>query len=197
MRRQRDDINRFFEYDVDINTRTVYLGSYGGEGDAEVDSRMAERAIKALHLLDSQNRKAITIILNSTGGDVYHGMSVYDAIKACKSKVTIKVMGQAMSMGAVILQAGHKRLIAPNARVMIHYGSMGLEPNHSKIFKKWADECARLDVEMENLLLERIKQTNPRFTRKKLQELCNFDTIMTASEAVQLGLADGIIGDTE
>jgi ATP-dependent Clp protease, protease subunit len=191
----KESIDRFYDYDIHIETRTIYIGSVEADiekGESGVDSRMSERAIKALHLLDQKN-EPITIIMSNPGGDWYYGMAIYDAIKACESHVTIKVMGLAMSMGAVILQAADERLMAPNAKFMLHYGYMGMTENHSKIFKRWADESEKINENMELIFLENIKEKHPNFTLQQVKELLNFDTIYNAQETVDIGLADGII----
>lgn len=189
----RDDVDKLYDYDLYIPSRTIYMGSVRDDenGESGVDSVMAERVIKALHLLD-QKDEPITIIMNNPGGDWFHGMAIFDAIKGCKSHITIKVMGMAMSMGAVILQAADARVMAPNSRFMIHYGYMGMNSTHAKIFKQWADESERLNVEMENIFLEKIQKIHPDFTRNKLKKLLDYDTILTAQETIDLGLADSI-----
>lgn len=188
----RDDVDKLYDYDLYIPSRTIYMGSIEStfDGDSGVDAIMAERVIKALHLLD-QKDEPITIIMNNPGGDWYHGMAIYDAIKACRSHVTIKVYGMAMSMGAVILQAADKRIMMPNARFMMHYGYMGWE-GHAKTFDKWADENKELNKQMEQILLKKIKEIKPTFTLKQVEELLNHDTIYNANETVAMGLADEV-----
>jgi ATP-dependent Clp endopeptidase proteolytic subunit ClpP len=196
----RDDIDKFFDYGLDVPNRTIYMGSIPSEHDEEsgVDFSMAEYTIKAIHILESlapEGDKPITIIMNNPGGDYYHGMAIYDAIKNCRNHVTIKVFGHAMSMGSIILQAADERILAKNSRVMIHFGTMGLGHTHTKIFIKWAEETKIQDDEMIDVLLEKIREKNPSFQKKRLQELCNFDTILNSSEAIALGLADKILGE--
>ena len=152
---------------------------------------MAERVIKALHILD-QKAEAITIIMNNPGGDWYHGMGIYDAIKGCQSEVTVKVYGMAMSMGAMILQAADHRQVSPNSKIMVHYGYMSWGGD-SKKFQKWAEECKRTDIEAEDILLARIQDKHPTFKIEQLREMLRDDTILTAQEAVNLGLADDIL----
>jgi len=69
------------------------------EVESGTDAKMAESLIKNLVILENINKEPITIIMNNIGGDVYHGIAIYDAIKACESRVTIKVFGSAQSMG--------------------------------------------------------------------------------------------------
>ena len=194
-RKPYDDVEKFFSCDLFLPTRTLYMGSCDTDWDGNdkgVDYVMAERVVKGLLVLDHTAPKppsdnTITVVMNNPGGDVYHGLAIYDAIKACTSHVTIKAMGHAMSMGAVILQAADERLLTPNSRVMIHYGYQGHSTNHPRIVQKWNEEYKRVD------LLQRIRERHPTFALEKLRELLLFDTIFSAQEAVDLGLADGLV----
>lgn len=194
----KDDLDRFMEHSVHLSTKTIYMGSehVDVEGDAEsgTDASMAARMIKAIHHLDSSTDSSIplTIIMNNVGGNEYHGMAIYDAIKACKSKTIIKVFGHAMSMGSIILQAADERIMAPNARVMIHYGSWGV-CDHPKVTYKWAAEGKKFDRWMMNVYMDKIKEKNPEFSKKKLDKMLDFDTFLDADQAVELGLADAVL----
>ena len=231
------DIDKWFDLNVDIDTRTIYMGSTGYTGDDSetgVDHSMAEYFIKGMHTLESKNNKPILIIMNNPGGDWYHGMAIYDAIKYSSCECTIKVYGHAMSMGSIILQAADHRIMMPNSRFMIHYGYDG-KAGHAKIVYKWADEGKRVNWEMENLYLEKmldyetatgkklesaldaiVNKANEldfpkkvhikyKFSTKReerreqlrvvLANLLNYDTILTPTETISLGLADSIFGD--
>lgn len=193
----RDDVDKFHDADIYIPQRTIYMGSVSIEDEVEsgVDASMAERLIKNLTILDNLNNEPITIIMNNPGGDWYHGIGIYDAIANAKSHVTIKVYGMAMSMGAVILQAADERVISPRSKFMIHYGTMAINNTHSKIFDKWSEENKKINKEMEQIFLDKIREKHPDFKLKKLEEMLNFDTILTARETVDLGLADKVIGE--
>lgn len=190
-----DDIEIFYEYGIHVPTRTLYMGSESADwdgGETGVDYLMAERVIKGLRLLDSFADTPITIVMNNLGGDVIHGMAIYDAIKACRSQVTVRATGHAMSMGSIILQAADVRHITPNSWFMIHYGTDSMH-NHSKIVQQWAKWADRYNTIMEDLYLERIRQKHPNFTRAKLKKMLNFDTILDAKATVELGLADEVV----
>lgn len=192
----RDNLEHFFDYDMYGPTRTIYMGSASYENGEEsgTDGAMAERVIKALHILDTdapEGDKPITIIMNNPGGDEYHGMAIFDAIKACKNLVIVKVYGHAMSMGSIILQAADVRIMAPNSRMMVHYGTWGIH-DHPKTVYKWAEEGKKFDSWMENLYLEKIREKHPNYPLSKVQQMCNFDHFLSASEAVELGLADEV-----
>ena len=130
--------------------------------------------------------------MNNTGGDVYHGLAIFDAIKTCKNHVNIIVYGHAMSMGSIILQAADERIMTPNSRMMIHYGEDGVWA-HPKIVLQWAKEGKKINEWMLDLYLEKIREKHPKFTRKKVDDICDFDTFFNAQEAVDMGLADRIL----
>lgn len=164
-------------------------------GESGVNSLMAERVIKGLHVLDTSAPsldKPITIQMNNPGGEVVHGMAIYDAIRLCQNHVTVIVYGRAMSMGSIILQAADERIMTENSKFMIHYGYFGLS-DHQKTVYQWVDESRKYDSWMEGMYLERIKEKHPLFTHGELEKMLNFDTILTAQETVELGLADRVI----
>lgn len=197
MRRLRSDfVDQFFTDHIHVDLRTIYMGSFGDNDGAEngVDYLMSEKAVKALFILDRQapdGDKPITIILNSPGGDVNHGLAVYDAIKSCKNKTSVVVYGRAMSMASVLLQAANERILKPSSVLMVHYGTFSIETTSQSAIN-WAKEEERINRWMEDVYLEKIREKHPRFTRDKLKELLKADTILPASEAIELGLADRI-----
>jgi len=219
---KKDDVDQFMENDIYLPTRTIYMGSlhYVDDVESGTDHAMAERMIKALHILDSQARqgdKPITIIMNNIGGDEYHGMAIYDAIKNCINRVRIKVYGHAMSMGSIILQAADDRSMSKSSHIMIHYGTFGTV-DHAKISYKWSEEGKKFDRMMEDIFLEKIgdkqitlekyltligkkdeipkgnaKNKKISIGRKQLEEMLNFDTFFDAETALELGFIDEII----
>jgi len=197
-RHNRDDIDRFHDYKLYLPTRTIFMGSENIEIDSEsgCDAAMAERTIKNLHILENLNQEPITIQMNNIGGDVNHGLAIYDAIKSCQSHVKIVVFGHAMSMGSIILQAAKERIMAPNASQMIHYGSLGVD-KHAKTAYKIVDEFKRIDKWMEKMYLEKIVEKHPLYKLGRLQKLLDHDTFLTARESVALGLADKVLGENE
>ena len=195
-RLNRDDIDKFHDYKLYVPTRTIYMGSELADDDGEsgTDALMAERFIKNLTILDSLSNEAITVIMNNVGGDEYHGMAIYDAIRHCNSNVTIKVFGHAMSMGSVILQAADNRLMSPNSRQMVHYGTMEIS-GHAKTVQRVSREYSKLDKWMEKVYLERIKERHSSYTLEQLQAILDHDTFLTAKESVAMGLADEILSE--
>ena len=131
--------------------------------------------------------------MNIIGGEEPYGLAIYDAIKTCTHDTIIKVYGQCMSIGAWILQAGTRRLLSPNSLVMIHTGTWGFGEDHPESVRSWLKVYEKSEEQFENILLDRIWQKNPDFTREKLHDILRFDTIFTPQEAIDLGLADEII----
>jgi ATP-dependent protease ClpP protease subunit len=162
----------------------------------ETDHEMAEMFIKNLHMLEVVNKEPITIIMNNIGGDEFDGMAIYDAIRASECQVTIKVSGNAMSMGSIILQAADVRLMYPHAKFMIHYGTPVLVNSEGSAQNnyRWIEESKKFDKMMEDLFLSKIHKKIPDFKLSSLRKLLEFDTILGAEEALRYNFIDGIIG---
>lgn len=199
----KDDIEIFFEYGVHMPTRTLTVVSQAYEddgGETGVDFCMAERVIKGLHLLESAapgGDNPITIIMNNPGGDVTHGMAIYDAIKACKNFVTIKVKGNACSMGGYILQAADERIMTPNSVFMFHEGYEAHSNNHPQIIRNWMKYNDAMGKILDKILLDKInakrdKDNKAHMSAAHFKKLNQFDTILTPEQAVEWGLCDKI-----
>jgi ATP-dependent Clp protease protease subunit len=188
MARNREDLDRWFDYSVYAPKRLIYIG----DGDDEVNANVHELAVKGLTFLDSWSDAPITIYLNSKGGDWYSGMGIYDTIKSLRSHVTMIVTGSAMSMGSLILQAADLRVMSPYSVMMIHDGSDVLE-GPTKTVERWADFSKKTRKQVYQIYLRRIKERKPRYSVKQVETLCSHDTIFTAQEAIDLGLADKLL----
>lgn len=195
MKLKDSDIHLFHENKLLIPKRTIYLGSesYDREGDETgTDSFMVEKLIKNFEILECMGSGAITIIMNNCGGDVHSGMAIFDRIKLSPCNITIKVFGEASSMGSIILQAADLRLMAPNAVQLIHYGAFAVS-KEAKSAYKFVDEFKRIDKFMEKLYMEKIKKKDSLYKLSRLQRLLSHDTYLTAQQSVDLGLADKIL----
>jgi len=187
---RRDDSDRFFDYDIHVPSRTIFMGGECNEG-------MAERFLKGMRLLDPHSQQGITVIMNNTGGDEYHGLAIYDAIATATAHVTIIAYGHAMSMGSWIPQAADARIMAPNATMMLHYGSWGGYELESIHVNTMARENKRLTKLMEAEYLRRIREVQPKFPTSRLRKMLTEEIYLTAHEAVELGLADSVLGEEE
>lgn len=182
----KEHINYFFEYGMDISTKTLYLGS-GDSSDCDVDEVLAANIIKGLRILSSiRPDDPINIIVNSQGGDTQHGLAIYDAIRMVSTPVYVTVLGHCYSISAWILQAGRVRRMTPNSSMMIHHGA-----GRKDAFEREQDKRCT------DILLSRIREKHPGFTEAKLDKLLLKDTYLFPEEALELGLIDEITHVTE
>lgn len=180
---------QFHDNGIYLPTRTVYID---GDQDVGITNEMSACAIKNLHILDTMSTGDINVIFNCDGGDTIIGMAIYDAILACKNHVKMTVYGHASSMGSIILQAADERIMAPNAVLMVHMGQASYD-GHPKVVEAWRKFDKHLDSLHETIYLAKIKAKKPRFTKDQLQKMLEHDTILTAQEAVDMGLADRVL----
>lgn len=135
-------------------------------------------------------KQPLTVVLNSPGGSVLDGLALYDHIEDLRRnghRVTVKVRGMAASMGGILLQAGDKRVVGPEAMVLIHAVSAGTvgEVNH---MQDRVDFSKRLWEKLSKVLARRSKMTAEQIREKSFK----FDWWLSAEEAVELGFADEI-----
>jgi ATP-dependent Clp protease, protease subunit len=190
-----NEIEKFHQDNIFISSRTIYFGGQDfmfGEGGDVVNSSTVAQLIKNIHILDCMNSQPITIMLNTPGGSWEDGIAVYDIIQKIKSPIIMLGMGKIYSMGSVILQAGDKRYLTKNTSVMIHDGTDGYV-GQAKAFESWAKFSKDVRMTMYNIYYERMKIKNPKITLKEIEDLCSHDTIFNSEEAVNVGLADGIM----
>lgn len=185
-----ESVKTFFEHGVDLRLRTVYVGSvtFDAAGSARgLDARMAEYVIKDIILLNCFNSDPIRMIMNNSGGSVCDGYAIYDAIASSQSPVDIEVLGQAMSMGAVIMQAGRNRAVYPNTQIMIHDGYLSFEGMPTRSAEAWAKFGKRERNRMYKIFSERTGHPIS-FWREKFSH----DYLIDPKEALDLGLVDEI-----
>jgi ATP-dependent Clp protease protease subunit len=156
----------------------------------EVSDRSAEEIVKKILFLDGAGDGDITMYINSPGGVISSGLAIYDAMCNAKSDVSTVVMGQAASMGAVLLCAGvqGKRAAWPHARVLIHQplisGNMYGPASDIQI---QAEEMLRTRENLNKILASHTGQT-----LKKIAEDTDRDYFMSADEAKKYGIVDKI-----
>ena len=191
----KEDIDRYFDYSCYAPGRFLYLGSTNAEteeGESGTDCEMAEYFIKGLTYLESVNKKPITVYANNLGGDWYHGMAIYDAIRASNCHIAMIALGYACSMGSIILQAADTRIISPSCVFMIHDGTEAIS-GHPTDVVRWANQIPKIRERMYEIYKQRMKVKNPRITLKQIEKLCDHDTIYSAKEAVEKGFADWVL----
>jgi len=156
----------------------------------EVNDASASVVVAQLLFLEGQDpSKDISVYINSPGGSVTAGMSIFDTMQYIKCDVSTICMGMAASMGAFLLAAGTKgkRLSLPNSDIMIHQPSGGAQGQATDIMIH-ADHIIRTKKKLNTILAERTGQ--PYDVIAKDTERDNF---MTAQEALEYGLIDKII----
>ena len=158
----------------------------------EVSDEMANAVCAQLLFLQSQDaEKEISVYVNSPGGSVAAGLAIYDTMQFVKCPVATYCIGQAASMGAVLLAAGAKgrRHALPNARIMIHQPWGGAEGKASDI-EITAREILRLKEVLNGILAKHSGKTVEEVTRDT-----DRDHFMSAAEAKEWGLVDRIVAE--
>jgi ATP-dependent Clp protease protease subunit len=178
-----------------LNERIVFL-------NGPVDDHSANLIVaQLLHLESIDSEKDINFYINSPGGSVTSGLSIYDVMQFVKPDVATYVMGQACSMGSFLAQAGTpgKRFVLPESRTMIHRVSSGTPGTRGSVHvQELQFEDAVRAMEESKRLNERLTQLYVKHntagkTYNELFETMKFDTFLSAEEAVEFGLADKVV----
>ena len=164
--------------------------------DTAVEDHSASLIVAQLLFLESENPdKDIHFYINSPGGVITAGMSIYDTMQFIRPDVSTIVMGQACSMGSFLAQAGapDKRLMLPHARHMIHQPSGGARGMQSDIEIQY-QEITKMKTMLTELY---VKHNTAGKTYADFEKDMDRDTFMSASEALAYGLVDRIIDKRE
>jgi len=170
--------------------------------DTDVNSHSSSLIVSQMLYLEAENPEAdILFYINSPGGSVTAGLSIYDTMQFIKPDVSTIVIGQAASMGSFLAQAGAKgkRLVLPESRTMIHRVSSGTPGTKGSVHVQELEfEDAKRHFDESKYLNQRLTELYVRHNtaNKTYDELFNdmkFDTFLSAEEAVQYGLADEVI----
>ena len=150
--------------------------------------------VAQLLFLESENpKKEISMYINSPGGIVTSGLSIYDTMRYIKPKISTLCIGQAASMGSLLLTAGEKgqRFSLPNSRIMVHQPSGGFQGQASDI----ALHAKEILLLKERLNLIYVKHTGQKLT--EVEKALDRDNFMTAEDAQKWGIIDKIIVNRE
>ena len=167
-----------------LKERIVFIGS-------EITDDLANVVVAQLLFLQSEDAtKDVSVYINSPGGSVTAGLAIYDTMQFLKCDVVTYCIGQAASMGAVLLTAGSKgkRHALPGARIMIHQPWGGAQGTASDIHIQ-AQEILRLKEHLNGILAKH--------TGKSIKEIAkdtDRDFFMSAAEAAAYGLVDDVLG---
>lgn len=155
-----------------------------------VEDYMANLVVAQLLFLESENPdKDIHLYINSPGGSVTAGLSIYDTMQFIKPDVSTMCIGQAASMGAFLLSAGHtgKRYCLPNSRVMIHQPSGGAQGQASDIHIH-AQEILKIRERLNKIMAQHTGQDFDTISRDTER-----DNFMDAEQAREYGLVDHVL----
>ena len=170
-----------------LKDRIIFIGS-------GIDDIVANVVIAQMLFLQMEDRERdINIYINSPGGSVTAGMAIYDTMQFVKPKVCTYCVGQAASMGAVLLAAGAKgkRYALPNARVMIHQPWGGVQGQASDISIQ-AKEILKMKDRINEILAKNTGQP-----LDKIQKDTDRDYFMSSQEALEYGIVDEIFAESK
>jgi ATP-dependent Clp protease protease subunit len=154
-----------------------------------VEDYMASVITAQLLFLEAENpKKEISMYINSPGGVVTSGMAIYDTMQYIRAPVSTVCIGQAASMGSLLLTAGEKdmRFALPNARIMVHQPSGGFQGQASDI-ERHAQEILDMRARLNKIYVQHTGQT-----LRKIEDALERDTFMTAEQAKDFGLIDTV-----
>jgi ATP-dependent Clp protease protease subunit len=196
-RYSKESIDHFFDYGLFPSKRIMYIGSAKEDLDGSesgIDYLMTEKTIKGVTYLNTVSEKPIIIIMDSPGGDWYHSLAIYDIIKSTRCHITIIAVGYCCSAGSVVLQAADLRVISPSCMFLIHDGTTELS-DHTRNVESQAQQSKLDRKRMYEIYEGKMKEKNPKITIKQIEKLCTIDKIYSPQEAIDVGLADELLGD--
>ncbi len=165
-----------------LKDRIVFIGT-------PIDDAVANLVIAELLFLETEDPdRDVQVYINSPGGVVEAGLGIYDTMRYIKPDVATICVGQAASMGAVLLAGGThgKRYALPNARVMIHQPSGGAQGRASDM-RIWTEELLKAHQKLIDILHEHTGQP-----KDKIEEDVKKDYFMSADEAKEYGIVDEV-----
>lgn len=179
--------NKEYAYDLYsrlLKDRIIFL-------TGEINDSVASIVISELLYLDNLSNEDIHLYINSPGGSITSGMSIYDTMNFIKSKVITIGIGMTASMAAFLLSSGNIRYVLPNTEVMIHQPLGGAQGQATDI---------KIAAERIIKLKEKLNQILAKNTNQPLEKIYNDterDNFLSASEALEYGLIDKIIEKNE
>ena len=159
-----------------------------------VEDHIATLVCAQLLFLEAENpKKEIALYINSPGGVVTSGMAIYDTMQFIKPAVSTLCIGQAASMGSLLLAAGNKdmRFATPNARIMVHQPSGGFQGQASDI-ERHARDILKMKKRLNDIYVKHCGRTY-----EEVEKTLDRDHFMTADEAHDWGVIDKVITSRE
>lgn len=171
-----------------LKDNIIFLGT-------PIDDNVANLVTAQLLFLEAEDpEKDISLYINSPGGSISAGMAIYDTMQFIRPDVTTICVGQAASMGALLLAAGapSKRFALPNSRILIHQPSMSGLSGQATDIDIHAREILRLREAMNKILSKHTGNSV-----EKIQSDVERDFIMNADQALEYGIIDRVISKKE
>ncbi|QDT60346.1 ATP-dependent Clp protease proteolytic subunit [Stieleria bergensis] len=169
-----------------LKDRIIFLGQ-------QVDDQIANSLVAQMLFLMSDDPKAdIHLYINSPGGSITAGMAIYDTMQFVSCDVATYCIGQAASMGAVLLTAGAagKRFALPNARIMIHQPLAGMQGTAREV-EIHVEELRRIKQRMNEIMIEHTGHS-----LEKIEGDTDRDRFMSAEESCEYGLIDKVVASS-
>lgn len=170
-----------------LKDRIIFLGQ-------QVNDDISNALVAQMLFLQSDDPKAdIHLYINSPGGSITAGMAIYDTMQFVSCDVATYCIGQAASMGAVLLTAGAKgkRFALPNARIMIHQPLAGMQGTAREV-EIHVGELRRIKQRMNEIMIEHTGHS-----LEKIEQDTDRDRFMSAAEACEYGLIDKVVSKVD
>ena len=205
----RDPIERYYDHHMDLVPYVIEQSNRGERGmdifsrllrerivflNGPVHDGMSAIVVAQLLLLESENpKKEISMYINSPGGVVTSGMAIYDTMQFIRCPVVTLCIGQAASMGSLLLCAGRKdmRFALPNARIMVHQPSGGFSGQASDI-ERHAEDIVKMKRRLNEVY---VKHTGQPY--EMVERTLDRDYFMTADQAKEFGIIDRVLNSRE
>lgn len=201
---RQSSLYEIHELGLDTKNRIIYLpavkGSSGTPEASDISYESYDSLIKNLNILNSISNKPIKLFVNSNGGDVLHGMGMYDAIKLSNSPVDAYCYGNVHSAASILIQAARHRYISPNTSMLVHYGESYVAGTHraakntfayydkliDNMLNIYAEKCQH-GVHFDGMTFKQVKDMIGKEMTNKT------DWWLNANDTIKFGLADYIL----
>ena len=159
--------------------------------EGEIDDQAACSFIKKIMLLTAENpNKEIDVLINSPGGEINSGLSMYDVIQSCKTPIRIFCIGRAYSMAAVLFASGRNgRYMLPHSELMLHEPLLGnhVRGNSSSI-KSISDSLISTKIKLNQILAKHTGKSE-----EEVEKASSFDHYFDPEESIEFGLCDEVV----
>ncbi len=191
----KNKVKKFWNFKV-LDEKTGELTIYGEISDVtwwgdEVTPKRFKEELDALGYIDTLN-----IYINSYGGDVFAGQTIYSMLKRHKAQKNVYIDGVAASIASLIAMAGDKVIMPANAMMMVHnpWATIGIVAGNAEELRKFAEDVKKLADDLDKIRDSMVVayESHSALTKKEIIELLDAETWLTAEECLEYGFADEI-----